>query len=93
MQYKQLALITELFSPYMESLCHVSRGKTGEEYLMSQGSPPRMKIAGLFLGESLMRVGLTTTHENDYFQRSCHVPWDTTTHENDIYRCPATEQQ
>jgi hypothetical protein len=34
------------------------------------GSPQRMKIAGLFSAESLMRVGLTTTHENDYFQRS-----------------------
>jgi hypothetical protein len=29
-----------------------------------------------------MSVALTTTHENRYFQRSCHVPWDTTTHEN-----------
>ena len=40
-----------------------------------------------------MSVALTTTHENRYFQRSCHVPGDTTTHENDIDRGPATEQQ
>src|SRR5262245_8877725 len=37
---------------------------------MSQGSPPRIKIAGLFLGESPMSLALTTTHENGYFQRS-----------------------
>ena len=37
---------------------------------MSRGSPPRMKIARLFSAESPMRVDLTTTHENDYFQRS-----------------------
>jgi hypothetical protein len=30
---------------------------------MSQGSPPRMKIVGLFLGESPMSSALTTTHE------------------------------
>ena len=30
MNSKQLALITALFCTYMESLCHVSRGKTGE---------------------------------------------------------------
>jgi hypothetical protein len=29
-------------------------------------------------------LALTTTHENNYFQRSCHVPGDTTTHENDF---------
>jgi Domain of unknown function (DUF4277) len=23
-------------------------------------------------------------HAEGYFQRSCHVPWDTTTHENDF---------
>src|SRR5262249_9869838 len=37
---------------------------------MTQGSPPRMKIAGLFSGESPMSLALTTTHENCYFQRS-----------------------
>ena len=31
-----------------------------------------------------MSLKLTTTYENGYFQRSCHVPWDTTTHENDL---------
>jgi hypothetical protein len=40
-----------------------------------------------------MSLKLTTTYENGYFQRSCHVPGDTTTHENAIDRCPATEQQ
>jgi hypothetical protein len=29
MKSKQLALITELFCPYMEPRCHVSKGKTG----------------------------------------------------------------
>ena len=28
--YKKLALITALFCPYMEPLCHVYTGKTGE---------------------------------------------------------------
>ena len=41
-----------------------------QQYLMSQGSPPRMERAGLFPAESSMRGGLTTTHENDYVQRS-----------------------
>jgi hypothetical protein len=41
-----------------------------QQYLMSRGSPPRMKIAGLFSGESPMSLALTTTHENCYFQRS-----------------------
>jgi hypothetical protein len=40
---------------------------------MSQGSPLRMKIAGLFSGESSMSFALTTTHENIYFQRSIRV--------------------
>jgi hypothetical protein len=30
MKRKQLALITELFCTYMEPLCRVSRGKTGD---------------------------------------------------------------
>ena len=30
MKRKQLALLTALFCPYMELLCRVSRGKTGE---------------------------------------------------------------
>lgn len=34
---------------------------------VGKGSPPRMKIAGLFSGESPMRVGLTTTYENGIF--------------------------
>jgi hypothetical protein len=37
-----------------------------------------------FSTESPMSLALTTTHENCYFQRSCHVRWDTTTHENDF---------
>ncbi len=57
---------------------------------MSQGSPPRMKIALLFSAESPMSLALTTTHENRYFQRSCHVLWDTTTHENEEFRTTKT---
>jgi hypothetical protein len=39
-----------------------------------------------------MSVALTTTHENGYFQRSCHVPWDTTTYENGL-SLPATKKK
>src|SRR5262249_22380830 len=35
-----------------------------QQYLMSQDSPLRMKIAPLFSGESPMSLALTTTHEN-----------------------------
>jgi len=35
---------------------------------MRQGSPPRMKIAGLFSAESPMSLALTTTHENGIFR-------------------------
>jgi hypothetical protein len=37
---------------------------------MSQDSPPRMKIAGLFSAESPMRLAHTTMHDNSSFQRS-----------------------
>jgi hypothetical protein len=36
----------------------------GQQYVMSQGSPPRMKIAGLFPAESLMNLAFITTYEN-----------------------------
>jgi hypothetical protein len=56
---------------------------------MSQDSPPRMKIERLFSAESLMRVGLATAHENDYFQRRGEEsPMSlalTTTYENGIF--------
>jgi hypothetical protein len=41
-----------------------------QQYLMSQGSPPPMKIARLFSAESLMSLALTTPHENSALQRS-----------------------